>query len=156
MGCLFREKVYLCATFKTENMRFNKVLAIAFCGILFAFFACKRETKDESWKRIFEQYTEKECPKFVDPCTRLDSASYDIETRTLSYFYTVQDELDNESIYSNEDMTSSFHDTILKGLRGSLQMKPYKDEGITFCYDYYSISSGKKLFNLTFTPEDYN
>ena len=63
---------------------------------------------------------------------------------------------DNESIYSNEDMTSSFHDTILKGLRGSLQMKPYKDEGITFCYDYYSISSGKKLFNLTFTPEDYN
>ena len=53
-------------------------------------------------------------------------------------------------------MTSSFHDTILKGLRGSLQMKPYKDEGITFCYDYYSISSGKLLFNLTFTPEDYN
>ena len=116
---------------------------------------CKRETKDEKFRHDFEQFTQKECPKFVDPCTRLDSACYDIQTRTISYHYTVQDKLDNESIYTSE-LTDAFHDDILKGLKHSIQMKPYKDEGITFHYDYRSLTTGKMLLELTFSPENYN
>ncbi len=133
----------------------NKVLAIS-CFILLVLGACKRETKDELFQREFQQFTQKECPKFVDECTRLDSAVYNIENRTLTYFYTVRGELDNETIYTNERMSSEFHNTILKGLKGSLQLKIYKDEGISFCYSYCSETTGEKYMELTFTPEDYN
>ena len=79
----------------------KKVLAAISCiGILLACGACKRETKDEKFQRDFKQFTQKECPKFVDQCTRLDSACYDIESRTLFYNYSVQGELDNDSIYT--------------------------------------------------------
>ena len=122
--------------------------------MMLAFCACKRETKDEKFKRDFQQFTQKECPKFVDPCTRLDSACYDIENRTLSYHYTVQDMLDDEEIYT-EETNNAFYDDILKGLKNSIQMKSYKDEGITFRYDYRSITTGKMLLILTYTPEDY-
>lgn len=132
----------------------KKVLALLCLGTLIICGACKRETKDEKFKSDFEQFTHKECPKYVDPCTRLDSASYDIASRTLSYHYTVQDNLDDESLYTGE-MNDAFHDDILKGLKNSIQMKIYKDEGITFRYDYRSITTGKMLLELTFTKEDY-
>ena len=136
-------------------MRLNKKVLAICLGIMIVMGACKRETKDERFKRNFQQFTQKECPKFVDPCTRLDSACYDIGSRTLCYHYTVQDMLDDETIYADEETTSAFHENILKGLRGSIQLKPYKDEGITFCYSYRSITTGKKLLELTFTEEDY-
>ena len=122
--------------------------ALLFCG------ACKRETKDEKYQRDFRQFTAKECPKFVDPYTRLDSACYDIESRTLSYHYTVQDVLDNDTIYT-EELVESFQSDIQKGLKNSIDLKTYKDEGITFRYDYRSITTGKMLMTLTFTKEDY-
>ena len=131
----------------------NKILAVL-CLALFTCGACKRESKDEKFQRDFQQFTQKECPKFVDPCTRLDSACYDIESRTLSYHYTVQDMLDDEKIYT-EETNNAFYDDILKGLKNSIQMKSYKDEGITFRYDYRSITTGKMLLVLTYTPEDY-
>ena len=132
----------------------KKVLAVVCLGALVLLGGCRRETKDEKFKRDFEQFTTKECPKYVDPCTRLDSACYDIESRTLSYHYTVQDMLDDESIYT-EELTGMFHDDILKELKSSIQMKVYKDEGITFHYDYYSTTTGKKLLDMTVTQEEY-
>ena len=150
----FKKKYIFARHFKTETMQFNKVLAVFCFGILFVCNACQRETKDEKFKRDFQLFTQKECPKFVDPCTRLDSACYDIASRTLSYHYTVQDILDDEAIYT-EELNSAHYDDILKGLKNSIQMKPYKDEGINFRYDYRSITTGKMLLELDFTPEDY-
>ena len=133
----------------------NKVLAILCLGALLL-GGCKRETKDERFQREFQKFTQNECPVFMDPGTRLDSAVYDIPTHTLSYYYTVQNDLDDESIYENEDLTSSFRSNMLKGLKGSLPLKPYKDEGIAFHYAYRSISSGKTLYELTFTSEEWH
>ena len=137
-----------------NQRKMNKVLAIIACSSLIVCSTCKRETKDERFQRDFQQFTQKECPKFVDPYTCLDSAIYDIESRTLSYHYTVQEMLDNESIYTDE-LTEAFHEDILKGLKNSIQLKPYKDEGITFHYDYYSKTTGKMLLEMTFNKEDY-
>lgn len=135
-------------------MQYNKVWAACCLGALLACGACERMTKDEKFKLDFEQYTQKECPKFVDEYTRLDSACYDIGSRTLSYHYTVQGNFDNEEFFTDE-LTEPFHDEVLKGLKTSLQLKPYKDEGITFHYDYRSMTSGKLLLELTFTADDY-
>lgn len=133
----------------------KKSSTILALGVLLLSGACQRETKGEKFQRDFQQFTLKECPKFVDPCTRLDSACYDIESRTLSYYYTVQDMLDDDSLYT-EDLIETFHNNILKELKGSIQMKGYKDEGITFRYDYRSLTRGKQMLCLIFTPEDYN
>ena len=132
-----------------------KKILVLFCLGTVLFASCRRETKDEKFKRDFEQFTQKECPKFVDDCTCLDSAYYNIENRTLNYYYTVQDVLDNDTIYTSE-LVDAFHDDILKGLKNSIQLKTYKDEGISFRYSYRSITTGKTLLDLIFTPEDYN
>ena len=135
-------------------MQTRKALAVAIAGLLLACGACRRETRDEKIRRDFMEFTQKECPKFVDPYTCLDSAGYDIGNKTLSYHYTVKDTLDNESLYT-DDLISIFHDNVQKEQKGSLPMKPYKDEGITFRYLYRSATTGKMLLELTFTPEDY-
>lgn len=131
----------------------NKVLAIL-CLALLVCSSCRRETKDERFRREYQQYTEKECPKDIDPCTRLDSICYDIGSRTLTEYYTVRDQLDDDSLYT-EEVTGTLHDEILKGLKGSIQLKDYKDEGINFRYSYRSITTGKLLLELNYTPEDY-
>ena len=37
-------------------MKYNKVL-VAIFGILMACTACKRESKDEAWTKLFQQFT---------------------------------------------------------------------------------------------------
>ena len=135
-------------------MQLNKVLAIVCLGSLLVCNACQRETKDERIKREYEQFTLKECPKDMNFCTRMDSICYDIDTRTLTEYYTLKDTLDDESILTNE-LLNGFRDEILKQLKTSLQMKPYKDEGINFRYDYRSFTTGKLLFELYYTKEEY-
>ena len=142
--------------FRTQGAKHNmkQVLAIIACGAIILCGACNRQTKDEKFHQDFLQFTQKECPKFVDPCTRLDSARYDIGSHTVYYHYTVQDVLDNDSIYT-EELISAFQEDILKGLKNSIPLKIYKDEGIAFHYDYRSLKTGKMLLELDFTKEDY-
>ena len=131
----------------------KKVLALLCLGALLL-GSCKRETKDERFKREYEQFTRKECPKEVASCIRMDSICYDIESRTLTEYYTVSDKLDNDTMYT-EEVVDDYRKGLLKELKGSIQMKPQKDESINFRYLYRSISTGDVLFELTFTPEDY-
>ena len=133
----------------------NKVLAIACLGILASFSACKRESKDEKFKRDFELFTQKDCPKLMDPCTRMDSVCYDIGSRTMTEYYTVMGELDDDSIYADEKVMGTYRETLQKGLKSSIQLKPYKDEGISFRYVYRSLSTGETRLELIYTPEDY-
>lgn len=135
-------------------MQKNKVLIAAFLGTMIAAGACRRETKDEQVRRVFMEYTQKECPKFIDPYTRLDSARYDIAEKTLSYHYTVTDSLDDEQIFT-EELINEFQNNVQKELKSSIAMRTYKEMGITFHYDYHSQSTGKMLLELNFTPDDY-
>ncbi|MBO7119883.1 MAG: hypothetical protein J6W03_06155 [Bacteroidaceae bacterium] len=136
-------------------MQYNKVLAIALFGTLLACNACKRETKDEKFKRDYEQFTQKECPRHIDQYTRMDSVLYDIESRTLTEYYTVSGRLDVDSIYTDGTLISDFRESLLKGLKGDLLMKPLKDEGVTFHYTYRSATTGKTRLELTYIKEEY-
>ncbi len=146
---------YETMNYELWTMDYNKVLALICFGTLLALCACKRETKDERFRREFQQFTQKECPKLIDENTRMDSICYDIDIRTLSEYYTVMNELDVDAIYADGQLMSTFRESMLKGLKGSLPMKAYKDESITFRYVYRSASTGKTRLELTFTPEDY-
>jgi len=126
----------------------KKGLALLCLGAILVCGGCKRETKDEKFMRDCKQFTEKECPKEIISGVRLDSLCYDIESRTRSEYYTIEGNLDEGSV-------STLHEIILGELKSSLQLKPYKDEGISFRYEYHSATTGEKLLDLTFTQEDY-
>ena len=90
----------------------------------------------------------------MDECTVMDSLTYDRQTRTLNYYYTVEGALDNDSVMTDqacEELKKMLHKNIIN----SVILKSYKENDINFRHCYYSKSSGKIRFQVRFTPEDY-
>jgi len=130
----------------------NVLVVMAAATVLLG--ACKRETKDERFRRECEQYTQKDCPREMMEGIVLDSLSYDIGSRTRSEFYTLSGTLDNDSLLT-DDVRNDLRESLLKDVKNSLQLKAYKDEGISMRYVYISQASGKVLIELTLKQEDY-
>lgn len=115
---------------------------------------CRKETRDEKLRRESIEFSNKNCPQEIDPYTTMDSARYDIDTRTYTYYYTVRDFMDNDSIYT-EEVLENFRQKVISELRTSISVKSYKDSGLTFAYEYHSDKSGKTLVHMEFTKEEY-
>ncbi len=79
---------------------------------------------------------------------------YELESRTISYNYTVSGWLDNDTLLASEG-TESFKENLTLDIIKSIELKPYKDENVAFRYRYYSQSSGRLLLEATITPEEY-
>ncbi len=110
---------------------------------------------DERCLAETRKFTDEQCPRQIDPATRLDSMIYELESRTISYNYTVSGELDNDTLLAS-DNTESFKEALTLDIIKSIELKPYKEERVNFCYRYYSQTSGRLLMEKTITPEDYN
>jgi hypothetical protein len=115
---------------------------------------CKRQTIEERIHEEAEKFTLKNCPKKIDNYTVLDSCIFSIPKRTYFYNYTVQGDLDVESLYTKE-LHDTFHEQLLSDIKNSIQLKECKDAGISFCYRYYSKRTGKVLMLQKFTKKDY-
>ncbi len=122
--------------------------------LLLACISCNRMSRDEQIAREAREYTQKQCPRYVDKSTRMDSTTYDTQNRVFAYNYTVEGELDDPAIYT-EQVKSLFRDKILKEIRSSIQMKSYKDEGLTILYRYVSASTGETRLEYRFEKEEY-
>ncbi len=134
-----------------KNIVFYLVIAVS----VISFTACKRETIEQKMYRETAESSRKNCPQEMDAYTTLDSMSYDMSSRTMNYFYTVHDELDNDTLYS-QDVIDDFSDKLLSNIKSSISLKGYKKEGIAFHYLYYSKSKGDVLLEYSFTKEDYD
>lgn len=115
---------------------------------------CTKETRYERIQREAREFTQKNCPKEVEPGIVQDSLCFDIGARRLEYCYTIGEPLDHDSIFT-DDLEERFRGKVLQELRASIQMKGYKDAGVTFAYTYYSARSGKRYMSIEFTPEEY-
>ena len=116
--------------------------------------ACDFESFDERCAREAKEYTEKQCPRRMDICTDMDSLTYDLETHTLNYYYTVEGELDTDSMM-NEENCGKIEELLRKNVINSVELKTYKENGINFSYCYHSKTTGKVRFKACFTPKDY-
>ena len=96
-----------------------------------------------------ERFNTEEAPKRVEELMTQDSMAYDITTRTLSYFYTVEGV--GEELFPKEQLQQQ----ILQHIRSSIQLKTHKDHDVSFHYRYHGKESGKVLLDVTFGPEDY-
>ncbi len=125
---------------------------ILFAGL--CLLASCHESMDERAAREAKEYTEKFCPSPIQSNTRTDSLTFDEDTRTLGYWYTLCGNADNaEGIEKNKDKLRS---TLLDGLRSSTDMKAYKDAEFNFRYVYHSEKNPQQiLFDVTFSKKDY-
>lgn len=122
--------------------------------LLLAVTGCKKQTLEERIYQEAQQFTLKNCPKPVDKYTMLDSCTFSIKKRTYYYNYTVKDNLDVDSLYTQE-LYDLFRQQLLSDIKNSIQLKTCKDAGISFCYRYYSARCGKIHMQQIFTPKDY-
>ena len=135
----------------SDNMnRYTILLSL----ILFALSGCKKQSLEERIYQEAKQFTLKNCPKTIDQFTTLDSCTFSIVKRSYYYNYTVKDNLDIDSLYTQE-LYDMFREQLLSDIKNSIQLKTLKDAGISFCYRYYSSRSGKVLMQQKFTPKDY-
>ncbi len=112
--------------------------------------SCKKQSFDEQVLQDIEDFNQKDAPKRLDPNTTFDSIQYDIHSRTLSYFYTIEGDISLDDL-PIEDMQQ----VLLNNIRSSIQFKAHKEHGVNFHYIYIDGKTGKAFINCTFTPEDY-
>ena len=137
-------------------MRRNRLsLLVIATPMLLALGACRHTSKLERFAQEARAFTEKQCPFNVDDYTHLDSMTFDIATCCYYYNYTVNGILDNDSVYTPEQ-GQRYRDMTLEEIRSSIQLREYKEAGLTLVFRYYSEQSGRLLAEYQFTKEDYS
>ena len=129
----------------------KKILFICMlCSLLCT--ACQM-SREKSFAKAAEELT-KQCPIAIDPNTDLDSLVYNPQDSLYQYYYSLQGASDND--FTNLVTSPLFIERIKENVINSVDMKPYKEYGMTFVYKYYSINSKKLLGTIVITPSDYN
>ncbi len=125
---------------------------IGIMAILLLFAACQ-ESVDERLKREAQEFTEKQCPRKMMEGIMLDSMSYNVEKRTMQYYYTLSGDMDSQQRV--DEVSPHFKEVLLQGIRNSVEIKKAKEEGVSFNYKYLSASTGGVLLDITYKKEDY-
>lgn len=126
----------------------RKIILCALC--VFSFASC-HESLEKRAAHEAEEFTRKNCPVRISEFIVNDSMGYDKRTRTIRYFYTVSGKADTPTINNQQAK-----DELVKGVREATSLRVYKEHGFNFAYTYYSSKNkGKKLIDVTITPEDY-
>lgn len=93
-------------------------------------------------------------PAMIDPDTRLDSVTFsDEEIKTVQYYYTLVNTLQNEVNYSL--VKTNLRNTIVGRVKNDVPLKVFKDPGYYLQYIYYD-RDGEFVWKFTVTPEMYN
>lgn len=115
--------------------------------------ACQ-ENLEERVAKECKEYTTKRCPTPIRNNTRMDSMSFDTNTRTIRYYYSIFNEADNPKII--ESNKKQLFQTLLKAVRNETDTKAYKEAGFNFRYTYHSGKAPQKtLLDIKLTKNDY-
>ena len=147
----YKKSFYLCNAEIKKTMKkiMKKIIIMIVAGMLLA--ACQ-ESLEERCAREAKEYTQKNCPRHIDTEIVLDSMTFDKDSHTIGYCYTLQGSLDNPLRVDS----AQFSEALLLEVKNSTNLKLYKDAGYSFRYTYHSEKdSGTKLFEATFRENDY-
>lgn len=130
----------------------KKILIMAVMSVLLL-AGCNQESIEERLQRECKEYTKRRCPEDQGKNSILDSMVFDIKTHTLNHYYRLYGDADNEE---NARMKKGeLHDEMIKAIREDTGYKRYKEEGFSFRYIARSDSSGRVIYDETFTKDDY-
>ncbi len=114
--------------------------------------ACQ-ETLEEKAAKEAEIYTKKNCPARIADNLTMDSLTYEQQTRTLHYYYTITGAADSVGLLNPETARSA----LLTELKNTTSMMAYKEAGFAFAYTYHSQRHrGTVLYETVFKDKDYN
>ena len=114
--------------------------------------ACQ-ETLEEKAAKEAEIYTKKNCPARIADNLTMDSLTYEQQTRTLHYYYTITGAADSVGLLNPETARSA----LLTELKNTTSMMAYKEAGFAFAYTYHSQRHrGTVLYETVFKAKDYN
>ena len=119
----------------------------------FALFltACQESLEDRC-AREAKEFTRKNCPSKIYKNINIDSLTFERETHTLHYYYTLTGNADREGVM--EEINGL--DILKENLKNSTAMKVYKENHYNFTYTYHSEKDPKKvLLEVTLTDKDY-
>lgn len=119
--------------------------------LLSSIFTSCQESFDERLCREAKEFTKNHCPQEPEKGTRLDSTTYNIQSRTYTQWYSL--ETLNEQILSNN--MPLLKQALLKRLIADVNYKALKDEDITFRYVYYSQNNGRIVYQTSITAKEY-
>ena len=136
---------------KTKLMN-KKTFLILLAGSLLC--ACGRKSLEEQMESEAKEFTLKQCPKIIDEYTTMDSVTFNSESHTSSYYYSIQGELDNPDSFLPSTQ-EYYRETMMQKVRDDLNLRKAKDAGISFAYHFISKQTGKELLGFTITPDDY-
>lgn len=106
---------------------------------------------DERLKREAQTFTRTHCPQRLDAMTTLDSAVYDIPSRTYIRYYSVS----ASAIPVLQQNSLAVRAGLLNELKGDASWKSCKDEGVSFRYIYRVSGSSTPVYTTTLTATDY-
>ena len=124
--------------------------------VLLASFALLVTACQESLEQKAAQearlYTQKNCPAQLSETLIMDSMSFDVESHTLSYYYTLTGDADKPDVLNKENARND----LLTALKNTTSMMAYKEEDYNFAYIYRSQKNPETiLFETVFTSKDY-
>lgn len=136
---MFRQNEYV------QMKSFLSVLALSLLLV-----SCHESLEDRT-ERETKEFTRKNCPMQISEYVVNDSMTFEKETRTIHYYYSMKGAADTTAI----DKVKA-REEMLKGLKNATGIRNYKKERFNFAYTYYSTKNkGKVLLDLNFTSKDY-
>ena len=116
------------------------------------FFIVCQESLEDRCARVAKEFTRKNCPSKIEKNINIDSLTFERETHTLHYYYTLTGNADREGVM--EEINGL--DILKENLKNSTAMKVYKENHYNFTYTYHSEKDPKKvLLEVTLTDKDY-
>lgn len=113
--------------------------------------ACQ-ESREKTFERLAKEYTAK-CPQQVGDGVRVDSMKYNKKSNTNSYYYTLSGTIDcTDSIAKKRETMES---AMIEAVRGSVELKEYKDFKTTIEYIYFSDKTKKELLHISVDAKLY-
>ena len=127
----------------------KKLFVLAITTLTLA--ACQ-ESLEEKAAREAQMYTKKNCPARISETVIMDSMTFEKESHTIHYYYTLTGAADSLGITNKEEARGS----LLAALKNTPSLAIYKDDGYRFAYTYHSQSVPDTiLFEAAFTSDDY-
>lgn len=122
----------------------KKIFFILTAGIL-ALASCQKSIEEKAADDVRE-YTRRECPRMIAENIRQDSMTFESDTRTLVYHYTLQGVLDDKE--KQQQYTEQYKSQLRQEIKSTPSLKNYVEAGFKFRYVYRSERSGEIILNL--------
>lgn len=126
----------------------KKFLLLAMTAVLAA--SCQESIEDRA-AREAREFTRKNCPMRISDVVTTDSLVFDKDTKTLHYYMSLKGDADTTAL-----LKDNIRKSMVEGVKGNTETRPYKDAEFNFQYTYYSTKhNGQILCDVKITPKDY-